>query len=82
MALQAADNPLPQGQANITAVKFPGAFADCPITGNYSTCYSLSDVALVFLDGEFEHTLQFGFDTALEGNETIYTAGAPLALQG
>ena len=37
--------------------------------------YSLSDVAIVFLDRAFHDVLQFGFDAALDGNETIFTAG-------
>ena len=35
----------------------------------------LSDVAMVFLDRAFPNVLPFGFDAALDGNETIFTAG-------
>ena len=72
--LQAADNPTPFGQANIAAVKFPAAFADCPL-GNYSECDSVTDIALAFLDVNFSTVLQPGYVMALEGNETNSTAG-------
>ena len=43
--------------------------------GTSKSHYSLSDVAIIFLDRAFPNVLQFGFDAALDGNETIFTAG-------
>ena len=71
--LQAADNPTPFGVANITAVKFPTAYTKAKYTLHDDP--RLSDVALVFLDREFHTYMQPGVDTALEGSETVYTAG-------
>ena len=64
--LQAADNPEPFGHANTTAVKYPAAFTK----GSKQP-----DVALAFLDADLDTYLRPGFDTALEGPQTIYTAG-------
>ena len=69
--LQAADNPEPFGHANTTAVKYPAAFTK----GSEQP-----DVALAFLDADLDTYLRPGLDTALEGPQTIYTAGTPLAL--
>lgn len=72
---------LPYGQANVTTIKIPTAYSSCPVgfgeePSIVANC-SLFDYGVVYLAEQYSHTLQFGFDDALQGPLRVWTIGYP-----